>query len=396
MRSVSVEQRRARLARRHRLTAATLAREPSDIAASMRALHATDPATVHLSVRARSHGLTPADVEKALYDDRILLRMLAMRRTMFVVPVESVPILQAAIADPLAAAQRRTYLKYLREAVAGDAERWLADVAERTHRELLERGSATAAELSAAVPELRTQVDTAPGKPYSKPTAITGWVLLLLGCEGLIVRGRPTGGWTSTRYTWAPRETWLAESPQPVEPRQPVETDTARTELARRWLHTFGPAPITDLIWWTGWTRTQTRRALSAVDVTEVDLDAATGLILSDDTEPDPDPEPWAALLPALDPTPMGWKDRNWFLGPHGPALFDTTGNIGPSIWVDGRIVGGWAQRADGEIVYRLLEDVGAHARAQIDAECESVTTWFGDVCAIPRFRTPLERELSS
>ncbi len=49
--------------------------------------------------------------------------------------------------------------------------------------------------------------------------------------------------------------------------------------------------------------------------------------------------------------------------------LFDVNGNAGPTVWWDGRVVGGWSQRRDGEIVYRLLEDVGADAVAAVEAE---------------------------
>ena len=92
----------------------------------------------------------------------------------------------------------------------------------------------------------------------------------------------------------------------------------------------------------------------------------------------------------------MGWAERDFYLGPHQAPLFDRTGNIGPTVWCDGRIVGGWAQRNDGPVVWRLLEDVGAEAEAAIEAETGRLTKWFGDVRVTPRFRTPLERELSS
>jgi Winged helix DNA-binding domain len=108
------------------------------------------------------------------------------------------------------------------------------------------------------------------------------------------------------------------------------------------------------------------------------------------------DPGDWAALLPALDPTVMGWSDRSWFLGTHGKALFDVNGNAGPTIWLNGRIVGGWAQRTDGEIAIRLLEDVAAEHRRLIDAEAERLRTWLADVRVTPRFRTPTERELTA
>ncbi|WP_338773819.1 winged helix DNA-binding domain-containing protein [Nocardia vulneris] len=392
MRSIDVAERRARLAVRHRLATANRSDQVTEIARSLVALHATDPATVYLSVGARSNTLTPAHVEKALYDDRTLLRMLAMRRTMFVVPVELLPVLQSSCADALAHKQRRTYGKYLEVAgvVDGAVSPWLAEVEAETHAALLARGAATGAQLSKDVPRLRTQVNTAPEKAYSKPTNITTWVLVTLGCEGRIVRGRPNGSWTSSQYTWSPIESWL---PEGIPARS---AEQARTELLRQWLRAFGPAPLTDLKWWTGWGVGEVRKALTALDTVEVELDGGTGLLLADDVEPVAAPAPWAALLPALDPTPMGWQSRQWYLGPHAPALFDRNGNIGPTIWWDGRIVGGWAQRKDGEIVWRLLEDIGAEAEAMIEVEAERTGGWFGEVRAIPRFRTPLERELTA
>ena len=147
--------------------------------------------------------------------------------------------------------------------------------------------------------------------------------------------------------------------------------------------------------WWTGWTAGQTKKALAALSTAEVDLEGGPGVALADDVDPVPSPPPWVAFLPALDPTPMGWQDRDWFLGPHRAALFDRSGNIGPTIWASGRVVGGWAQRASGEVVFRLLEDVGAETRAMVAAEAEKCAEWFGEIRATPRFRTPLERELT-
>jgi hypothetical protein len=215
-------------------------------------------------------------------------------------------------------------------------------------------------------------------------------VLFLLAADGRIVRGRPRGSWISTQYRWAPTEAWL---PGGV-PELP--TGPARVELVRQWLRAYGPGTVADLKWWTGWTAGEVNRTLREIRPVEVDLDGRTGLVLADDLAPEPAVQPWVALLPALDSTAMGWTGREWFLGGHGPALFDRSGNVGPTVWWDGRVVGGWAHRRHGEVAFRLLEDVGADAAAAVQASAGRLAGWLGDARVTPRFRTPLERELSA
>ncbi|RZQ65677.1 winged helix DNA-binding domain-containing protein [Amycolatopsis suaedae] len=388
---VTVAQRRARLGVRHRL--ATRAGTPEEVAGALVALHATDPATVYLSTAARLREPSVAEVERALYDDRTLLRMLCMRRTMFVLPVAVAARAQAGAALDVERKQRTLLISHLSsqghpDNVPGAAE-WLAETEEATLRALRARGQATGAELSAEVPRLRQQLIMAKGKPYEAIGNVTSRVLYLLGLRGRIVRGRPRGSWLSSQYHWATLDTWL---PGGLPELDPV---TARTELARHWLTSFGPAPVSDLRWWTGWTAAQTKQALAALDLAEADLDGEPGVLLAGDTEPVPEPEPWVALLPALDPTPMGWQRRDWFLDGHQAALFDRSGNAGPTVWADGRVVGGWAQRADGEVVTRILSDVGAEVTRAVEAEAARLTAWLGEVRVTPRFRTPLEKELS-
>jgi hypothetical protein len=166
------------------------------------------------------------------------------------------------------------------------------------------------------------------------------------------------------------------------------------TELVRRWLARFGPGTEADIRWWSRRPAREVRASLKALSAVEVALDGTTGFVLPDDLEPTRKPRSWATLLPSLDPTTMGWKDRDWYLGPHRAQLFDTNGNAGPTIWVDGRIVGGWAIRPGGEIVTKLLEDVGRdHVRA-IDAEVDRLTDILQKVTVMPRYPTPLYREL--
>jgi hypothetical protein len=383
--------RRARLAVRHHLAGPARGDRAVEIAADLVALHATDPASVHLAVLARMRNGTPATVERALYDDRVLVRALGMRRTMFVLPVDLLPVVQAACTDEIAARERRRTVQFLQEAgIAADVPAWLAEVEAATVRALAARGEATGAELASDEARLRTVVRYAVGKPYESRQNITTRVLALLAAEGRIVRGRPRGSWISSQYRWSLASAWFPGA------LPGLPADEARVELARRYLARFGPVTRADLRWWTGWTAGQVAKALAQIATTEVDLGDADGLVLADDVDQPPAVPPWAALLPALDPTPMGWTGRRWFLGEHAAALFDRSGNIGPTIWWNGRIVGGWAQRPDATVAYRLLEDVGTEGQAAVRSEVARTEELLGGVQVTPRFRTPLELELST
>ena len=385
----SVAERRARLAARHHLAASARAETAAEVAQGLIALHGTDPASVYLAAWARSRVADSAAIDRDLYEQQALVRMLGMRRTMFVVPADLAPVIQAACTDQIAERLRRQLVQQLEQAGVGpDAAGWLKDVGEATVQALTARGTATGADLAQDEPRLRTQLVYAEDKTYGGPQSITSRVLMLLSAEGRIVRGRPRGGWTSSQYQWWPARAVQADG-------EPPSPGAARAELARRWLHAFGPAPVSDLQWWTGWTLGQVRAALGQLRTAEVDLGGAPGILLAGDETTGAADEPWAALLPALDPSAMGWRERGWFLGEHGPPLFDRSGNIGPTVWWDGRIIGGWAQRKDGEIVFRLLEDAGADSAAAVAAEAERLQAWLGAVRITPRFRTPLERELS-
>jgi Winged helix DNA-binding domain len=230
----------------------------------------------------------------------------------------------------------------------------------------------------------------AEGKKYEGLTNITTRVLTVLSAQGQIVRGRPRGSWISSQYTWWPIEAWVPGGLLDLDPVQ------ARVELARRWLAAYGPATVADLTWWTGWNKGQVNAALAEIDTVPVDMDAVEGLVLADDVDLVPPVEPWVALLPALDTTIMGWQQRHWYLGSHTSALFDTNGNAGPTIWFDGRVVGGWAQRPDGRIGWRLLEDIGTAGRDAVAAAADRLESWMGPIRFVPRFRTPLQVELAA
>lgn len=388
----SEAERRARLGVRHRLAAGALAADPAEVASSLVAVHSTDPSSVYLGLLTRMTGGALADVERALYQDKALLRLLGMRRTVFVATPDNAAVIQAGAARVVAANERRKLLSWLaRAGVAEDAAGWLTGAETAALAALAARGTATAAELAGDDSRLSTQVSLGEGR-WPVKFNVASRVLFLLAADGKVIRGQPRGSWTSHQYRWAPLTSWyppgLDEWPD----------GAAEAELARRWLLAYGPATADDLRWWTGWSATRMRRALTEVQPAEVDLDGVPGIAAPGDLEPASEPEPWAALLPALDSTPMGWRQRDWYLGEHASRLFDSTGNIGPSLWWNGRIVGGWAQDRDGQIVCRFLEDAGSDAVAAADAAAKRLAGLLGEVRLSPRTRgrTWLEQELAS
>ncbi len=216
--------------------------------------------------------------------------------------------------------------------------------------------------------------------------------MTVLSALGHVTRAHAGGAWNDRQPRWALMRDWCPQ----VVGQPPLAAAEARAELARCWLGTFGPGTYEDVKWWTGWTVAHTRAALRDVGAVEVGLDDdMIGLVLPDDSGAEAPSAPWVALLPSLDPTTMGWQARDWYLGSHRVRLFDPYGNAGPTVWSDGEVVGGWGQRPDGQVVVRLLADVGAEKTAQVDTEAARLTAWLDGVLVRPSFPTPLQRELS-
>jgi hypothetical protein len=226
----------------------------------------------------------------------------------------------------------------------------------------------SAQEIRKAVPMIDVKVEVSPGAFWSGIRVITH-----LGAGAQIVRGANTAGWQASRPRWTLTRNWLDEVPAPLSAAEGYR------EIVRRWLYTFGPGTEDDLVWWLGSTKTVVRAALAELGAAAVSLDdGGVGWMLPDDLDEIAEPGPWVALLPLLDPTVMGWRGRDFYLGPHREQLFDRTGNAGTTAWVDGRVVGCWVQDEAGGVHVRLLEEVSARARRALDSEAVRLTEWLG------------------
>jgi hypothetical protein len=354
-------------------------------------LHATDPATVFLSGWARVDDLSVADAEQALYDDRTLVKHLAMRRTIFLFPLEVLPFAQAAASNRVAATERKRLIREVEGAgLRRDGARWLNDASKRVLAALADGREATSSELRDEIPLLAGGISYGAGKSWGGTYGVGPRVLTVLSARGLVVRASNNGPWYVSRPRWARTESWLGA---PIAA-MPEREGTAAAVAA--WLRAFGPGTLTDIKWWLGSTVKAVRLALADVDAVEVGLDGANGYVLPDDDEEEAPVAPWAALLPPLDPTTMGWIERDWYLGPHKPQLVDSTGNAGSTAWWGGRIVGGWRQRDDGSVELQLLESVGRDGQRALRHEAERLTEWFAGQRVLPRFPSPLWNERSA
>jgi DNA glycosylase AlkZ-like len=369
------------------------------VAANLVGLHSSDPATVYLSAQQRIAGFTVGDLDDALYERRSLARILGMRRTMFVVPLDLAAVVDAACTRSLITPERRRTLQLLAGEGISDPETALAEAMAATLKAIeAAREPLAARSLTPAVPELQVQISLAEGKAYAARPNITNRVLLSLSIEGHISRARPLGSWLSSQYRWAPWLRWFG-APLPETP-----PEEARAELVRRWLRTYGPGTTTDLAWWTKWTKRDTVAALTAVGAVGVTAETAleappvSAWVLADDLDDTvlPVDAPCVNLLPSLDPASMGWKERDWILDGLGPQLFDNNGNAGPIVLVDGAAVGAWAQVDGGRVVTELLTPVAAVTKRRIRGHAEQLSGWFEGVRVTPRFPAPLQTRLAT
>lgn len=388
------ERRRRMLARQHLIDRSGSIEQ---VAGDLVGIHSTDPVTVYLSLRNRIAGFAVTDFEDAMYERRSMTRILGMRRTLFVVPLDLAAVIDASCTKALVANERRRTVQLMEAEGIADAPATLEAAIQATLAALRAADEPIAARsLTPAIPELQMQVTMAADKAYAARPNLTNRVCLHLSTEGHIVRARPLGSWLSSQYRWTPTERWFDSLPV-------IAADEARQELVRRWLRTYGPGTTNDIAWWTKWTKRDVVAALSGIEAVAVTAEPATGAdpvpawALADDLDDTPSAadEPVVHLLPALDSAIMGWKERAWYLGPHAGPLFDRNGNAGPIIFVDGVALGAWAQRQGGEVVTELLEPVATGVTDRITAAADELTEWFAGVRVTPRFPNPLERRLA-
>jgi winged helix DNA-binding protein len=359
--------RRARAAAQllHRPRAAGAA----EVVGRLLAVQAQDLRAARLALRARATGLTAADVDAALTDERSVVVAWLGRGTLHLVGRDDYPWLLGLTAPTRLATSRR---RLGQEGVAPkDAERAVRIV----ERALADAGPLTRPELAEriAAEGIRTEGQATPH------------LLMLAALRGIAVLGplRDDGG-----HAFVLTRDWLGAAPAPE--LEGSERGAALAELARRYLAGHGPAAPADLAAWSGLTLRDARAGLEAIaselaqrDDDLVDLarrepapgaarsrDAAPGAARERDSPPGAIP---ARLLAAFDPYLLGWKDRGFAVpARYAKRVHPGGGMLRATATVDGRAVGTWSV-AGGAVALDLFARVDSAAKAALRADGQDV-----------------------
>ena len=317
------------------------ARDPAAVAERLLAVQGQDPRGARLAVRARSEGLTAADIDRAFTEERSLLITWLNRGTLHLVRSEDYSWLQALTTPPL----RTSCARRLRQ--EGVSVEQSERAVETIERALKKEGALTRH-------QLRERLDSA-GVPTEGQALIH--LLFLAAVEGLVVRGPMVG----KDHAYVLVRDWLGRQPK-------VDRDAALAELARRYLVGHAPADDRDLARWAGLPLRDARTGLAAIAGELVERD--DGLVHLAAAPPEPE-VPGPRLLGAFDPLLLGWTSRERILGPH-THLVTLNGIFRPFALVKGRAAANWKLER-GRVSIEPLGRLTKTATASLEADAAEV-----------------------
>lgn len=321
--------------------AGTPERAAADVAGRLLAVQGQDPRGARLAVRARSEGLTAADVDRALSEERSLLITWLNRGTLHLVRSEDYPWLQMLTTPPLLTSCSRR----LRQ--EGVTTRQGEKAVKTIERSLAKEGALTRH-------QLRERLDSA-GVPTAGQALIH--LLFLAAVRGVAVRGPMVG----KDHAYVLVRDWLGRQPE-------VDRDAALAELARRYLVGHAPADDRDLARWAGLPLRDARAGLAAIASELVERD--DGLVHLASAPPQAE-VPGPRLFGAFDPLLLGWTSRELILGPH-THLVTMNGIFRPFAMVKGRAVGTWRLNR-GKVTVEPLGRISKQANAALAADAADV-----------------------
>jgi hypothetical protein len=331
-----------------RFTAQLLAGEPASspvqVAERLLSVQGQDPRGARLAIRARTRGLTAADVDRALTDDRTLLITWLNRGTLHLIRSEDYWWLHPLMARPQLQVVIRRVLTRAGMTPAG-AEKGVAAI----QAALTADGPLTRAQLRAII--------ASAGLPAEDNLPVH--LIALASMQGVAVRGPVING----QHAYVLVRDWLGTPPPEL------GHDAALAELARRYLAGHGPASDRDLAKWAGLPLGQVRRGLSAIAAELRDRSDGLAELASAHQREASLPAP--RLLGAFDPVLLGWASRQAILGDH-QGIVTVNGLFRPFALVGGRAAGIWGY-AGGQVALRRFADLPDTAEASLAAEARDV-----------------------
>lgn len=304
-----------------------------------------DPRGARLAVRARTEGLTAADVDRALTDDRSLLITWLNRGTLHLVRSEDYPWLHLLTAPTHFASCRRRLQQEGMSEVAGERA---MKVIEKT---LADEGPLSGKDLRARLADADVPTE---GQLFIH-------LMFMAAARGILVRGPMVG----KEHAYVLVRDWLGEQKR-------VDREKAVVELARRYLVGHGPANDRDLARWAGLPLRDARAGLEAI---AGELEQREDGLVDLKKRPAAAPLPPPRLLGSFEPVLLGWTSRDEVVGPH-KLLVTINGIFKPFAMVDGRAVATWGLAA-GKVTIEPLVKVTKKAMKALDAEAGDVERFF-------------------
>lgn len=334
-----------------RLTAQLLAGEPAAdpvaVARRLLAIQGQDPRSARLAVRARTAGLSAADVDTALTHDRTLVVTTLNRGTLHLVGSEDYPWLQALTTPPLFTGVLR---RLEQEGVpAGDADRAVAAL----ERAVGDEGPLTRAQLRERLERRGVRTE---GQAFIH-------IIGLAALRGIAVRGPMIG----KHHAFVLTRDWLGAPAQ-------VDRERALAELARRYLAGHGPAGDRDLARWAGLPLRDARAGMQAI---AAELEQRDDGLVHLARRPPAAELPPPRLLGAFEPLLLGWQSREPITGSHDGRVI-AGGIFRPFALVRGRAAATWSLTG-GKL--RLGEPFERMTRAEtraLEADAADVARFLG------------------
>ncbi len=350
-------------------------RDFSDVTHAALGLHSTDYWTPYISAWARIGDYDAKEVFEALNEGRTVLRRRAFRNTLHVVHIANYGLILSGLGPQLERSMRMA--PPIKDLTDSEVEKRIKEI-----MQVLQDGPLSMNELKKRLPHIGEQLR---------------WLILMANGRGQIVRTSGTHA-RSTRLDYDLASNWLSDYEIPV-----IEEDVALAEILHKYINNFGPVSVSDIAWWVPLKTGEAKRLLSKIEnqIIEVEIDGKKHLMSSNDFEQsksfEPSSDTIVNLLPYEDHFPKAFKERNWYISqeeekmlfprnrehywppemkpppPGPPKGMNASGEIRPSIWVDGRIVGRWeveTEKDQATIHHAICVKTSKDIQERIEEKC--------------------------